>query len=267
MLNLKNQKMKTKLFKLLLAGYLILSAGILSSQNPGTLKGKILDENGDPLPNASVYIVIGQDKIWNATDYEGNFTLKSIKPGNYNINATCLGYKDILIPNIYVKPDKITYLESTRMPVKFLTTSKDIEIIGTRTKLIDPEEPSKLSLLGPELEKMPDSRNIPHMLKTFDSSIKVGQNGNEIIIRGSRPGSSSFFMDGIKMDGLAGMQGSGIASITVYTGGIPPKYGDVTGGIVVIESKSYFDILNEYKARMEMEKEAKKPQFIDYSIE
>ncbi|MFH2143322.1 MAG: carboxypeptidase-like regulatory domain-containing protein [Bacteroidota bacterium] len=253
--------MKTKSLKFKLLTIFIISITFVYGQAPGTLKGKILDEKGDPMVNAYVYIKTGADKIGDATDFDGNYTIKTIKPGSYNINVSCLGYNDILIPNIYVKPDKITYLESTRMSLKYLTTKNEAEVVGTRTKLIDPEEPNKMSVMGPELEKMPDSRNIPNILKTFDASIQVSESGNDIIIRGSRPGSSSFFIDGVKVDGLAGIPGTGIASMTVYTGGIPPKYGDVTGGIVVIESKSYFDFLNEHKARIEIQKESEIQKF------
>jgi outer membrane receptor protein involved in Fe transport len=37
---------------------------------------------------------------------------------------------------------------------------------------------------------------------------------------------------------------SAIGSISVYTGGLPAKYGDTTGGVVVIETKSYMDLYN-----------------------
>jgi hypothetical protein len=35
----------------------------------------------------------------------------------------------------------------------------------------------------------------------------------------------------------------------VYSGAIPAKYGDTTGGVVVMETLSYFDLLREYNNR------------------
>ncbi|MFM2316499.1 MAG: hypothetical protein RLZZ155_831, partial [Bacteroidota bacterium] len=40
---------------------------------------------------------------------------------------------------------------------------------------------------------------------------------------------------------------SGIGNITVYTGGVPAKYGDSTGGYVIIDTKSYRDAAREKK--------------------
>jgi hypothetical protein len=31
----------------------------------------------------------------------------------------------------------------------------------------------------------------------------------------------------------------------VYAGGIPAKYGDAMGGVIVLETKSYFDLYRE----------------------
>jgi len=33
-----------------------------------------------------------------------------------------------------------------------------------------------------------------------------------------------------------------------YTGGIPAKYGDTTGGVVILETLSYFDLYNAWLA-------------------
>ena len=40
---------------------------------------------------------------------------------------------------------------------------------------------------------------------------------------------------------------SGVGSISVYTGGVPAKYGDTTSGVIVVESKNYFDLYNQWK--------------------
>jgi outer membrane receptor protein involved in Fe transport len=44
--------------------------------------------------------------------------------------------------------------------------------------------------------------------------------------------------------------GSSIGGVTVYTGGIPAKYGDTTGGVIILETKSYFDLYREWKIAM-----------------
>lgn len=47
--------------------------------------------------------------------------------------------------------------------------------------------------------------------------------------------------------GEIGIPGLAIGAMKVYTGGVPAKYGDVNGGVIVVETKSYFDLSKEYK--------------------
>ena len=41
-----------------------------------------------------------------------------------------------------------------------------------------------------------------------------------------------------------------ISSYSVYTGGLPAKYGDTSGGVIEIETKSYFDLYNQRMAEL-----------------
>ena len=58
-------------------------------------------------------------------------------------------------------------------------------------------------------------------------------------VRGSRPGSTLYVVDGIKMRQDPGLPFSAIEQIQVMTGAIPAKYGDATGGIIVITTRSF----------------------------
>ncbi len=234
---------------------LILSANIIFSQS-GSLKGKIFDEDNNPMPFAHVYVEIAGSKVGDVTDIDGNYFIKAINPGLCDIKITSTGYPNLTILGVYVKPEGITFVANQKMDKGDGVMLTEIVVTGGK-RLIDPGDPSAMTTLGAELEKMPDSRNLPKMLTTLSSSIKVSDDGNDIIIRGSRPGSSSYFVDGVKVDNLSSVPGTGIASLTVYTGGIPAKYGDITGGVVIIESKTYFDFLNEHNARMRKKKELK----------
>jgi len=67
-----------------------------------------------------------------------------------------------------------------------------------------------------------------------------------LYFRGERSQAVLYIVDGVKtMDGRLGIPGSAIGHLTVYSGGVPAKYGDFTGGVVVIETQSYFDIVSQ----------------------
>ena len=80
------------------------------------------------------------------------------------------------------------------------------------------------------------------------AGVTVAPNGKDVYIRGARPISTQYITDGMKsITGGIGIPGLAIGSIKVYTGGVPASYGDVTGGVIVVETTSYFDLAQEYK--------------------
>jgi hypothetical protein len=57
-----------------------------------------------------------------------------------------------------------------------------------------------------------------------------------------------FMLDGVKGNEMMNVPSCAIGRMMVYTGGIPAKYGDTLGGVVVMETKSYFDLYRAWEA-------------------
>ena len=199
---------------------LILSVNQIFSQS-GSLKGKIFDEDNNPMPFVHVYVEIAGSKIGDVTDMDGNYFIKTINPGLCDINITSTGYPNLTISGVYVKSEGITFVANQKMNKGTGIMLTGAIVYGGGKPLIDPIEPNKMTLLGPELENMPGARDLSKVLTTVSPGIQISDDGKDIIIRGSRPGSSSYFVDGVKVDHLSSVPGSVIASLTVYTGGIP----------------------------------------------
>ena len=67
------------------------------------------------------------------------------------------------------------------------------------------------------------------------------------MFRGARKGDMIYMLDGIKSNEVFNVPSSAIGRITVYTGGLPAKYGDTLGGAIILETKSYFDLYREWE--------------------
>ncbi len=80
------------------------AAGMEATQQTMTLSGVVRDENGDPVPGASVYVK-GNNKIGTVTDIDGRFSLK-VAPGQILV-VSFIGYETIEEP---VRPGR-TFLE------------------------------------------------------------------------------------------------------------------------------------------------------------
>ena len=82
---------------------LIAEGGITSSPaQTVTLSGHVKDLNtGESL--AGVVIRMEGTDIKTYTDFDGNFIIKNLKPGTYNVVASFISYKKSLIENIDIK--------------------------------------------------------------------------------------------------------------------------------------------------------------------
>ena len=83
---------------------LLAEGGITNSPaQTATLSGHVKDLNtGESL--AGVVVEIEGTNIKTYTDFDGNFIIKNLKPGTYNVVASFISYKNSLIENMDIKP-------------------------------------------------------------------------------------------------------------------------------------------------------------------
>jgi hypothetical protein len=81
-----------------------------NSVNQIVLKGKVIDKKtGEALVGAVVKIGNSEYKAY--TDLDGNFELKNIKEGNYNIVVSYISYSDSFIEQAEIKPSSSNSIE------------------------------------------------------------------------------------------------------------------------------------------------------------
>ncbi|MFT4603141.1 MAG: hypothetical protein ACI857_003328 [Arenicella sp.] len=239
----KTQNMKTK-FKLILAA--IFCSGMVNAQvSLGTLKGQIVDGKNVSIPSAKVFLegqgVINRQKA----DLDGKFSFEALKPGIYNLKAVSMGKDTTTISAVQIKSDGITNLEMIALQENSIM--KDPIVIRYQAPLIN-KDVSKIEIPLGDIKNSPNLRNPKELFASMNSDIIIPEGTSDMIIRGSRPGDVIYYVDGVKSRDLNGVPGVGIASMMGYTGGVPAKYGDTTGGVVVLETKSYFDLYYAWKA-------------------
>lgn len=70
-----------------------------------TISGKVVDnKTGESL--AGVAIAIEGTDLKAYTDLDGNFSINSVDPGNYNLILSLISYKNSLVENLKVKPSQ-----------------------------------------------------------------------------------------------------------------------------------------------------------------
>ncbi len=218
----------------------------------GEIKGNVIDkEEGEPGVGAKVWVTVLESKKGTMTDIDGKFTIKPLNPGIYDVHITMTGKQEKIIKDVVVNPDKITWLKDLEMVKN--DTLKIVEITTYAEPLIKPEDPTAQTISAKMIKNSPVLRNPKQLIGTISSDISVSADG-DVYVRGSRSDAVIYFIDGVKSTGMNGVPGGAIGSITVYTGGVPAKYGDVTGGVVILETKSYFDLYKAKKSQQMAEK-------------
>ncbi len=228
----------------------LVATATAQAQNHGSIQGNLLDETGAPVEFGAVTAERGGDRYGAMTDEQGRFTLKPLPPGTYTVRFAFTGMQTRELTNVQVNPDKITLLRNEKMLT--LNELRPAIVAASRWEppLIDPEEPSKLTIVASQFEDNPLRKNPVALIASTSPDIYKAPGSDELYFRGSRSDAMVYFVDGVKVSGrLSGVPPAGIASITMYTGGLPARYGDVTGGVVAIETKSYFDLYMQERSR------------------
>jgi len=234
--------MKTQILSL--AILLVLSIAATSpvfSQAGGTIKGTVIDNvSGNPIPFVSVFVKYGDNLIGDQSDFDGSFTIKPVPPGTYSVTFKCVGYGDKIVTDVVITQDKFTFLNETSM-----SAGIDIPVVVIPAdKMIDPELTSLKVIDQTFIESVPNYGNINKLVAISSSDIQVSDDDSEIYFRGSRSGDALYIIDGMRMINPGALCPSlAIGTMSVYTGGVPAKYGDFTGGVIVIETQSYFEWL------------------------
>lgn len=213
---------------------LIVSAAALA-QSSGTLKGKLVDkETKEPIPFANIVIESGGKNFGGSTtDFDGNYTIKPIPPGTYDVKATYVGYKPLMYAGVLVKSDNITFLdiemESTAVTLTTFT------VVDYKVPLIEKDGGSSGgTVTSDEIEKMA-GRDATSVAVTVGGVFS--QDGEMGSIRGQRSDGTVMYIDGVRVRGSSALPKSALEQVTVITGGLPAQYGDATGGVVNVTTK------------------------------
>ncbi|MFN0213421.1 MAG: TonB-dependent receptor domain-containing protein, partial [Saprospiraceae bacterium] len=115
---------------------LLIFPNLVSAQNIN-LEAQVVDSSGTGLPSASVVLLEAKDSVFvlfGLTDQTGRFTLKRIDPGEYVLQISYLGYKNLWTP-LNLKPGqaKVDLGKMILEPSSLLLN--DVEITADRIPL------------------------------------------------------------------------------------------------------------------------------------
>jgi len=189
--------MKAKYIIPILTQFLLQSN--IYSQN-GIIKGTVFNAiNNEPI--AFVSIAVLGTTYASLTDEKGNYEIKNIPTGEYNLTASYIGFETITIFEIQVmnsKPSTVDFFMKEKssnlkqLEVKASPFSKNIE------------SPVSVRTIGvSEIARNPGgNRDISKVIQSLPGVAPTSNYRNDIIIRGGAPNENRFYLDGIEIPNL-----------------------------------------------------------------
>lgn len=225
---------------------------LLSAQiSYGEIRGVIKNTNLEIVPYATVKILQGSQLIGGTqSDEKGNYKYKPLVPGIYDMVVMESGHATQPINKVLVQNGEATYVDVKLNPNVLGTitvTAKAIEYTppGVNASMYVME-----SISGEDLRRNAGfvSGDLNSGILAITSDV-IESSGGGLHFRGAREGSSASYIDGVRTHGETMITGSAIENLTVFTGGVPACYGDMTSGMVMITTKSYFSGIREKNIR------------------
>ena len=184
--------------KLLTIGLSFFLALSVFAQETGTIKGKITDEStGEPLIGATV-IIVGTYKGVSA-DFVGEYEIENVKPGDYSIKITYIGFTEKIFNGITIKAGETKILDAVLKPSS--QALETVEIVGEKSMVNLESAKSEVSLSRKEIAEM----NVRDVQEIASMQAGINKTPDGLQIRGARVYETQYLVDGISaQDPLAG---------------------------------------------------------------
>jgi hypothetical protein len=228
------------------------SSGVSAQETTGTLRGRIVDPQGLALPGVSVTVTGPQGVKTTVSEADGRFNMPFLTPGVYAVRAELQGFKAAEQRSVQVSLGQTVDL-SLKMELGGVTET--VNITGS-VPIIDTSSTTTGAVISSDLvNQIPVGRTISdlsYLAPGVSTGGSVGQQNPSI--SGASGLENQYVIDGVNVTNMGygalgsysivfGSLGNAtpfdfIKEVQVKTGGYEAEYGQSTGGVVNVVTKS-----------------------------
>jgi hypothetical protein len=156
----------------------------LAQAPTATLSGKVLDQTGAVIPQATVTVTAPSGKQSTATtDQGGGFEIHALQPGTYNVAASAKGFAPLQKPGVELTAGQKQTL-NLALQVQVQEEKVNVESEGTQLDVGAASNASSLIIKGKDLEALSDDPDeLQNELQAL-AGPAAGPNGGQIYIDG-----------------------------------------------------------------------------------
>ena len=205
--------------------------GVSLAQGTGTLAGRITDaQSGETLIGANVRVE--GTTLGAATNVDGEYRIIGVPVGSYEVTASYTGYNPVTIEDVEVNNGYTRELNF------------DLSGANLGEVVVEYERPviQRDAIGTPRVVSGEDLENLPIRSVAGVTALQGGvvstDNSSALNIRGGRSEEVAYFVDGVRVTGLLGVNQQAVQEQEVLIGTIPARYGDVQSGVISITTKT-----------------------------
>ena len=176
---------------------LLLAGSFCAADTPLTLRGRVLDENGQPVAGVQVILEgLRRPKISALTDDAGYFSIQNLAPGEYTVQMEKVDFFVLRGQTIQVGPGatefsfKLNHIQEVR---------EKVDVVADPNRIEPTETPQSATLTSTEFFyiPVPSSHNYQQSLIALPQIVRDNQ--AMLHIAGARATQSQYLMDGFEV--------------------------------------------------------------------
>jgi hypothetical protein len=242
-----NLRVSRNIKKTFLASILILiMVSVAFSQQPSqTIRGTVTDNASNaPLPYVIVKLI--NTSLGTLTDSLGNFTIKSVNVGRYNIQFSMMGYESFEIKEVQVSSGKEVLL-TINMKEKSISLSE----VNIKPRINKEQPLNRLASVSAKMLSVEEAKRYaggfddPARLVSSFAGVSSNISNNAIVVRGNCPQSLQWKMEGVEIPnpnhfadlsafgggGLTALSSQLLANSDFFSGAMPAEYSNALSGV------------------------------------
>ena len=212
----------------------------------GTVRGKVLDVEGESLPGAQVYIA--ELGVGTMTDIDGNYILLNLEVGTYDVTISMIGFATQIIQGVVIVMDQTVWLNFS---MQIEAIEGEVIHVSAQKELVEKGSTSKKITISKEAIEALPIRDVADLYSLQSGVVKVeaGTHGGipdmeergleEVHVRGGRSGEIAYMIDGLYIrNPIFGGIGNGtrlnifaIKEFDFQPGGFNAEYGDAMSAV------------------------------------
>ncbi|MFO7768426.1 MAG: TonB-dependent receptor [bacterium] len=235
------------------AALALLAPAVVQAQGTtGTIRGKVTDSTtGEPLAavNVVVFETDGTATTMGAmTNAEGDYVIVNVQPGRYDLRASMMGYKQVLVEDFLVTVG-VSAIRNFELEPTVLDVGETVTVTAERELIQRDVSGTQESYTIEEMERMAVSStsdilalqtNTATLQNNFVDDIEgyYDRGLEQVHMRGGRNAEVAFMIDGMQVTNLvfggqaAQISPFSLSEMVVMAGGMSAEFGNAMSGVV-----------------------------------